>query len=180
MSLQVSEIAASGGSGIVTVPANNLLYASGSILQVQTASSGPARQTISSTVAVAITGLSVEFTPLFATSRIVVHAQISTSATYVSSFAVFKNAVNTTSTVGFTNSDEANMNFTVYNGADSSEFLYSFPLIWSEIAGSTAVRTYQIYGSSAWAGSTRALHINNRNSNDMASFSHMIVTEVAQ
>lgn len=180
MSLQVRELTASGGSGLITVPSNNLLYAPGSILQVQTASSGPTRQTISSTAAVAITGLAVEFTPLFATSRIVVHAQISTTATYVSSFAVFKNAVNTTSTAGFTNSDEANMNFTIHNGVDTSDYLYSFPLLWSEVAGSIAMRTYQIYGSSAWAGGTRSLHINNRNSNDMASFSHMTVTEIAQ
>jgi hypothetical protein len=42
------------------------------------------------------------------------------------------------------------------------------------------MRTYQIYGSSAWAGTATTLFINNRNSNDMASFSHMTVTEIAQ
>lgn len=180
MTLRVSQITTPTGSGLITVPSDNLLYAPGTVLQVASTSSGPTRQTISSTVAVAIDGLSILFTPRFDTSRIVVQAQISTTATYVASFAVFRNGVNTTSTAGFTNSEEANMNFTTYTGPNSADVLYCFPMLWSELAVTTAARTYQIYGSSAWAGTATTMYINNRASNDMASFSHMIVTEIAQ
>lgn len=180
--LKVNNLVSVAGSSLITVPSGNSLYAKGHAVQTKTASSGPARQSITSLTPVAVDGLSISFTPLNANSRIIIKAQISTSATYVSAFAVYKNAAPTVSysLAAFVNNASANMQFTSYIGADTNDYMLSYPLIWSEVAGSTAARTYQIYAMSGLSGSVRTLHINNRNSNDMAAFSHMTVMEIAQ
>jgi hypothetical protein len=177
--LKVNNLGSIAGSNLITVPTGNSLYALGHAVQTKTSTSGPARQSITSLTPIAVDGLSISFTPLNANSRIVVKAQIATNATYVSAFAVYKNGAATVSTSGFTNSAAINMQFTSYIGADLNDNMYSFPLIWSEVAGSTVARTYQIYAMSGYGGSVRTLHINNRTSNDMASFSHITVMEIA-
>jgi hypothetical protein len=165
---------------VITVPSGHTLYAPGSVVQVQTASSGPLAQTISSLSPVSITGLSINFTPKFANSKIVIQAQISTSATYVSSFAVYKNNAATVSTSGFNNVNEPNMQVTTYFGGSSGpDFLYSIPLHHFENAINTTTRTYDVRATSGWGGTVYTLRINDRGS-DMASFSHMTITEVAQ
>jgi len=152
----------------------------GSVVQVQTVRTGPAVQTISSTSPVALTGMSIVFTPKFANSKIVVQAQISTSATYVSSFAVYKNNATTVSTSGFNNVNEPNMNITTYFGGSSGpDFLYSIPLIHFEDAINTTARTYSIRATSGWGGTVYTLRINDRGS-DMAAFSVMTIMEISQ
>ncbi len=67
------------------------------------------------------------------------------------------------------------------NGAVSeTDYLRSIPVTHVEIAGSTTARTYQVYARCGWINTACATHINNRNSNDMATFSHMIIYEIAQ
>lgn len=180
MTLYVNQLQASAGTGTITVPANNILYSPGTILQVVSASSGPLRQTINTTSAVPIDGLSVTIYPKFPNSRIVVEAQITSTATYVSSFGIYKNDAAVTDTTGYTNSEEPNMAYTVYLGESAPDNIYSWPLLWSEVPNSTSPIKYTIMASSAWGGTATATYINNRSSNDMASFSHMIVTEFAQ
>jgi hypothetical protein len=164
----------------ITISNGVQLYAPRTILQVQVASSGPLRQTITSITPIAVDGLSVTFTPKLPNSRILVQAQISTTATYVSSFAVYKNNLPTVNTTGFTNTNEPNMNFTSYIGSTTVDNLYCLPLAWSEFAGGTEPRNYTIFATSGWAGTAYALHINDRQPIDMASFSYMTVTEIAQ
>lgn len=187
--LRVNEITHKTGTGNVVVPTGNKIvgtdvgsvYAPGSVIQVAYASSGPARQTISSGTPVAITGLSVEFTPKFANSLIVINAQISSNLVHVSSFGVFQDGVSVVSTSGQSNSNEPNMNVTTYIGSSSAGEMWCIPIIWGGSAGSTTPRTYDIRGTARWAdGTIYALQINNRDSNDMASFSAMTVTEIAQ
>jgi hypothetical protein len=150
----------------------------GTIIQVKTAQTTSVRQTISSASPVAITGLSIAFTPFFQDSRIVIMANISGSHTYVNSYGVFKNGVATVSTSGQSNNNEPNMHVTQYTGSTTSEYIYQVPIVHTELAGSTTARTYAIYGTSAWSGTAYPLYINNRGSNDMASFSHMTIFEV--
>lgn len=147
--LAVNYLQANGGSGTITVPANNTLYAPGTILQVLSASSGPARQTISSTVAVPIDGLSITIYPKFPNSRIVVEAQITSTATYVASFGIYKDDAPVTNTTGYTNSEEANMAYTVYLGENAPDNIYSWPVLWSEVPNSTSPIKYTIMSSSA-------------------------------
>jgi hypothetical protein len=169
------------GQTIATASATGQFYSSGSVVQVQTASSGPAVQVISSTTPVTVSGLSIVFTPKFATSKIIVQAQLATSATYVSSFGVFKDGLATVSTTGQTNSNEPNMQTTHYSsGPTTPDELFSIPMLHSEIAIDTTPRTYDIRATSGWVGTTYALRFNNRGANDMAAFSHMTITEVAQ
>ena len=106
--------------------------------------------------------------------------QISTNACHVASFGVFKNGAATVSTSGQTNNNEPNMQITSYIGTSTTDYILSLPIMHSETSGSTTARTYAIYGTSGWSGSTYSLQINNRNSNDMASFSYMTIMEVAQ
>lgn len=185
--LRVDAIQGSGGTGPITVSTGSSIvgtdtgsvYSSGSIIQMKFAKSGPARQDISSGTPVLITGLSVSITPKSASSILYIHAQLTTNAAHVSSFGVFKDGSKTVSTTGYTNSNEDGMQTTIYTGSDTTDYLYSIPVIHYETAGSTTARTYAIYGTASWSGGNRTLMINNRNGNDMASFSHMTVMEIA-
>jgi hypothetical protein len=150
----------------------------GTIVQVKTAQTTSVRQTISSASPVEITGLSISFTPFFNDSRIIIMANISGSQTYVNSYGIFRNGAVTVSTSGQTNSNEPNMHVTQFTGSTTSEYIYQVPVVHSEISGSTTARTYAIYGTSAWSGTVYPLYINNRGSNEMASFSHMTIFEV--
>lgn len=155
------------------------IYAPGMVVQVQTAISN-ADQTISSVTPTTITGLSINFTPKFANSKIVITASITNSAVYVYSFGVFRDGVATGDTTGRVNSNDTNMQVTGYIGWTNSNQLLTTPVMHAEIAGSTAMRTYDIRGTSAWSGSVYTLYINNRVGLDMASSSHMIIYEIAQ
>jgi len=155
------------------------LHSPGTIVQVQTVRSGPARQTISSTSPVAISGLSITFTPKFATSKIIIVSHVSHSVGFVMSFGYYKGSSKVVSTSGYTNSNEANMNTTWYMG-NNNGLIVNTPVIHEEDAISTSARTYTLRATSGWAGTTYTMYINNRSSNDMASFSYMTVYEVAQ
>ena len=169
----------SAGSNVITVPTGHTLYAPGHIVQVQTAVIGPARISIASLSPTLITGLSVSITPKNANSRMLIYAVVNGSATHVNSYGIFKDGIATVSTTGQTNTNEPNMQMTTYIGTTSNDHLYNFPVIHTELSGSTSARTYAVYATSGWAGTTYTTHINNRNSNDMAGFSYMYVMEIA-
>lgn len=179
-SLGVNNLATTTGSGSIVVPSGVHLISPGSVIQVAAARSGPARQTISSITPVAVENLAITFTPKYANSRILINVQISGSDTYVNSYAIYKNGLATASTSGFTNSNEANMQATTYRGNNDPAMIYSSQLTWSELAGDTGTRTYQVYCTSGWAGTAYATYINNRSTGDMAAFSVMVCMEVAQ
>ena len=164
-----------------TLRSQNAITAGG-VIQIRTAVAGPNRQLINAATPQPISGMAINFTPAVATSRILIQAFISTSATYVSAFAIYKNGQPTVSTAGFTNQCYPNMQVTRYGdaGTGSPEYMHNLPVTHTEIAGTTATRTYQVYGISKWYSTTYNLWINNRNSNDMAAFSHMIIYEIAQ
>ena len=153
----------------------------GTIIQVKTAQSGPATQVITSTTAQPITGLSVDFVPRSSTSKILVTAAISSTLTYVTSFAVYQDGSPTADTTGFTNDNEPDMDFTSYWGGTTTDDgrMYMTNLQTTLDAGSTNSRTYEIRGVSGWVNVANNLYINNRSSGDMASFSRMAVYEVA-
>ena len=165
-----------------TLRSQNAITAGG-VIQIRTAVAGPNRQLINSATPQPIVGLSISFTPAVATSRILIQAFVSTSATDVSSFGIFKDGQPTVSTAGFNNLNAPNMQTTIFTYAavpDSPERMECIPVTHTEPALTTATRTYQVYGLSSWSTSNYNLWINNRNSNDMAAFSHMIIYEIAQ
>ena len=151
----------------------------GTIIQMQTAETTPARQTISSLTPVAITDLSINFTPKNSTSKIIIQAYINASHTYVSSYGIFEDGSATNSTSGYTNTNEGDMDMTFWSGSSGSDLLWATTFHTVLDASSTTTRTYQVYATSGWNGSTYTLYINNRGPNDMASVSRMIIYEVA-
>lgn len=150
----------------------------GTIIQVQTAEAGPARQTISSQTPVAITDLSINFTPRNSTSKIMIQVYLNASHTYVASYGIFEDGSPTYSTSGYTNTNESNMDYTYYGGSSSTDHFQGNTFHTVLDASSTTTRTYQVYGTSGWDASY-ALYINNRESNNMASVSRMIIYEIA-
>ena len=152
----------------------------GTVVQIQNAVSGPARQTITSTSAVAVTGLSVTFTPKYSNSIILIEADICGSHTYVNSYGIYRDAAATVSSTGQTNNNEPNMQATQYIGTSSNDLIYSVALRHYETSANTSARTYAVYCTSGWSGAAYSTYINNRASNDMAGFSYMTVTEIAQ
>ena len=152
----------------------------GTVIQMASATAGPAIQTFTSTTPVVITGLDVDFTPRRSDSKIIINVTLISNITHVCSFGVFQDGSATVSTSGQTNSNEANMNITTYQGnADTNHlFAVSFNVVLN--AGSTSVRTYDVRGTSGWGGTGYSLTVQNRLGNDMASFSTMVIYEVAQ
>jgi hypothetical protein len=142
------------------------------------ATAGPAVQTITSLTPVAITGLSITYTPISSTSTILIFSNICHTCTNYVSFGVFKDGVTTVSTTGQTNNNEANMQVTYYIGNDAT-LLHSSHVMHYETSGSTVARTYTIRTTgSTGAGVATTLYINNRNTTDMATFSQMVLMEV--
>lgn len=166
------------------ITVNNLnattVNASGAIVQQAFARSGPAAQTIVSIDPVLITGLSITMTPLYADSIMSVEAVISTNNAYVSGYGVYKDGLPTVSTAGFTNTNQHDLQLTVYEQGTggSAGDMYAVPIMHYETAGDLLPRTYGIYATSGWAGAAYTLIINNRNLGDMASFSYMTVKEI--
>jgi hypothetical protein len=152
----------------------------GTVIQMGSASSGPAKQTFTSTTPVVITGLSVDFTPRRSDSKIIITSSICTNLTYVCSFGIFQDGSATVSTSGQTNSNESNMSITTYTGGSNTNLLWTVSMNVILNSGSTTQRTYDVRATSGWSGTGYALTINNRSNNDMASFSTMIIYEVAQ
>ncbi len=152
----------------------------GTVIQMASAISGPGHQTISSTTPVVITGLDVDFTPRRSDSKIIINVSLVSNLTYVTSFGVYQDGSAVVSTSGQTNSNEPNTSVTTYKGSSATNLLHaqSFNVILN--AGSTSLRTYDVRGTSGWGGSVYSLTINDRATTDMASFSTMVIYEVAQ
>lgn len=150
----------------------------GQLIQTAFARSGPTRQTINSLIPVAVTGLSISFTPLNPTSTIFIAAFLTHSDTYVNSFAIYKNGDPTVSTAGFTNTSAPNSQVTQFQSNDTTgQYLVTTRVSAYDIAETTAARTYAVYGTSEWTNVAYALYINDRSTSNMASFSYMYVFE---
>lgn len=172
------------GSGAITPSGSSIVSYPGAVLQVQAARSGPASQTISSATPTLITGLSINFTPKKVGSILIFNAQVSSSFTHVTSFGIFKDGVATVSTSGQTNTNEANMQVTSYYEKPTNDartdFINQTAFMHYETVDSLTTRTYGVYGTAGWGGTTYNLYINNRSNGDMASFSYFTIMEVAQ
>lgn len=169
-------LTAAAGTGVIN-SANNII-APGRVIQQTAVTAGPARQSIVSNTPVAITGLSVSFTPLSATSQILIMATVSGNMPWVTSLGIYKDGAATVSTTGYTNSFQVNMQVTNYGyWTTNQDYMWQIPIYHFETASSTTARTYAVYGRSS---TSYTLNINNRVSNDMASFSFMTVMEIGQ
>ena len=154
----------------------------GTIIQMASASAGPARQTITSTTPVVITGLSVDFTPRRSDSKILISAFITSTVPHVTSVSVYQDGAATASTSGYTNTNAVNSDATRYEaiGSTTTSHLAQVPVLATLDAGSTTQRTYDIRHNASWSGNAYTVYVNDRGSNDMASFSRMFIYEVAQ
>lgn len=169
-------------AGLVNAASMNAdVHIPGHVIQANTVTIGPAHQTISSTDPQPIIGLEVVITPKFANSEILIISSIASSATYVSSFGIFRDDVSTANTSGVTNTNENNMQLTVYEEANTTlSRMRQHTVIHSELANNTSQRYYNVYATSGWSGTSYDLIINNRASLDMASFSTLTVMEIAK
>jgi hypothetical protein len=153
----------------------------GTVIQMASATAGPAIQTFTSSTPVVITGLDVDFTPRRSDSKIIINVSISSNLTYVCSFGVYQDGSAVVSTSGQNNTNEANTSVTTYNGDSLTNRMYALSFNVIIDAGSTSVRTYDVRATSGWSGTGYSLSINNRSTyNDMAGFSTMVIYEVAQ
>ena len=157
----------------------------GQILQVKHATM-VADQYINSTTPVALTDLTITFTPHYANSLIQIICDVLNSGYYVHSWSVFQDGqkMEQTSISGInnsgTNNNEQFMTKTFYDGSASSSHCKSSNWQQFSPAGSTSSRVYQVYMTSGWAGTAYGVKINDRDNNDMSSVSRMSVFEIAQ
>ena len=154
----------------------------GTVIQMASASAGPARQTIASTTPVVITGLSVDFTPRRSDSKILISAFITSSVPHVVSVSVYQDGAATASTSGYTNTNSVNSDATRYEGqaTNQTSYLSQVPVLTTLDAGNTNQRTYDIRHNASWGGNAYTVYVNDRGTSVMASFSRMFIYEVAQ
>ena len=175
--MTVSRLSINGSAG-VAIPNNyNLNIIQDKVVKIATAISGPIVQTITSITPVVISGLSVTYTPLGTNTTIFIFANISHAVSYVMSFGIYRNGVATVSTAGQTNSNEPNMQATYFTD-NNSGLITNSHIMHYENSASLTPRTYDIRATAGWIGVANAMYINNRSSNDMACFSHMILMEI--
>lgn len=171
-------------NNIITIPSGHKIYAPGSVVQVVTATSGFVNQTINSATPVALSGLSVDITPKFATSKILIEGVISASWSYVSGLHIYKNGSDLVpSHSGVTQSSGSTAVWIHYQSSqenDRPNQVFPFPVLYWDSPGTTSTITYDFRANSGWAGGAVAFYLNNRSSDDMRSSSYMKVTEIAQ
>lgn len=176
--MNFNSLSIQGSDGIRLPSGYRLTGINDRVLNAVYATTTAATQTITSLTPVIITGLSIAYTPVSATSTILIFANISHACTNYISFGVFKDGVTTLSTTGQTNNNEANMQITYYIGNDAT-LLHSSHIMHYETSGSTTARTYDIRTTASnGAGVATTMYINNRNTTDMASFSQMMLMEI--
>ena len=149
----------------------------GKVLQVKHAVCSPIRYTISSQELVAIPELSISFTPISPTSKLLIRASIHSSITHVASFGFQKNGTNIGGT-GNTNVSSGAI-ATTYIGSSETNFMSSTTYEYFYSPGNTATNTYTATAASSWAGVLYSLYINDRASNDMRSTSTFTIMEIA-
>lgn len=136
------------------------------------------RQSVYSDNLAAIPGLSLSITPKFSTSKILLLAMVNGSSTHVTTYGILRN--------GATIAGPANTNvgggslLTVYDGQDTTDYMYGHYLQYLDTAGTTSAITYACACSASWSGSIRTAYINDRVSNDMRSASSLIAMEILQ
>jgi hypothetical protein len=176
--LIVDEIVDSNGNSLIL----------GSVLQVQYTESNTVVD-ISAQDIVPITGLSVNISPISATSKILLEANIVTNAYYVSSFGF---ALGTTAQFtrlgGNTNTNSVNAISTLFSYGDTlapalGENMYSvtYRYLYTQ-TGSPSPLTFHPCACSSWSGQLFNLRINDRltvsATNTMRSTSSITATEI--
>jgi hypothetical protein len=149
----------------------------GTIIQTAFASTSN-RVDIAAQDPVAITGLSISFTPRFANSNIILQAMINSTEFYVTSFAFLRDGSSLTTTSPNLNTNAALM--TVFDADSANTNMRNSHLLWQDSAGSTTARTYAVGGTSSWSGTINTLTINDRADNVMRSYSTFAIYEVRQ
>lgn len=178
--LIVDEIVDSNGNSLIL----------GSVLQVQYTEFNTVVD-ISAQDIVPITGLSVNISPISATSKILLEANIMTNAYYVSSFGF---ALGTTAQFtrlgGNTNTNSVNAISTLFSYGDTyADSVVTFDAISANMysvtyrylytqTGSPSPLTFHPCACSSWQGILNNLRINDRLSNDMRSTSSITATEI--
>lgn len=169
------------GSGNVDITVPRVGF--GKVLQVVTQKSGFVNQTISSATPVALTNMSVTITPKSPTSKIIIQAMVVASYTYACSVHIFKNGSDLVAGHGGNNQSGGNTAlWTHYQSSQESDKrnqIFSMPIIYEDIPGTTSTITYDIRANSGWSGGVETFYFNNRNSQDMLSTSYIMVTEIA-
>ena len=165
---------------IQTTLGKPILNSTGSILQVVYANTGFNRQTITSASPTAVTGLSVTITPTSSTSKIIIDGNLRGSYTYVASFTLYRNGSPLISNHGGNSQTGTGpiADYTQYEGTSGANYMHSNSFLFEDSPGSTSPQTYQIYANAGWAGSVQTFYINDRNTSDMLSRSHIRAMEV--
>jgi hypothetical protein len=150
--------------------------AAGKVLNVWYASAGTATQTISSTVPVAINGLSITVKPASVNSRFLIMAVVNGSLSHVCSSFVFRNGYAVLSHGGNTSIGGANV--TSYVTAENrADLMRAHTINYLDAPATTAAVTYDIRHASAWSGAATTTYVNNRSTVDMACPSVLTIIE---
>lgn len=152
-------------------------YKPGEVVQTQYVQSS-ARQTISAADVAAITALTIDITPRFSNSKILLRAMINSSATYVSTFSFLKNNAQMSGTT--TNINSSGGISTVYQFDTTGGNMENIYLEYMDTVSSTASINYKAAACSSWSGTSYNLFINDRAISDMLSISTFTVQEIAQ
>lgn len=165
------------GNQAMTIDASGSIYIPGSIVQVKHARTAPTRYAIATQDISAIPELTINISPKFSNSAILITAMINSSSQHVSTFGFLKNDA---FIINNSNTNSAGSILTVYDGQDTNDYMYGQYIEFLDYPATTGSVNYKAAASASWGGSIRTLYINDRLSNDMRSVSSMTVWEIAQ
>jgi len=157
------------------------LHAPGSIIQVQYTESNT-KQTITASSVQAIPSLTINFTPKFSNSKLLLKAIVCSNTAFVTGFGFIKDG---TTVYSGNDSDQNGATGTIttfYDGTGTTEIERMRPVViqYMIYPGTTNTMTLSPAAAKSWSGNGYALIINDRNSDDMRSLSTFTVYEIAQ
>jgi hypothetical protein len=153
----------------------------GEIVQVRMVHSSPTRYLIRSQdldSSADIPELEISIQPTHTNSKILLVAMINCSATHVTSFGFSRDGSLLTSGLSGNSNVGAGSISTVYDGQDTTDYMYNHHIIFRDSPGVTVPVRYRVRASASWSGSVRDLYINDRVSNDMRSISAFYAMEI--
>lgn len=139
------------------------------------------RQTINATVPVPVSSLSITVSPSSVNSKFLISAVINGSMTHVASTFLYKNGNNILPSAG-TNRTGSGPAVTTYIGTSTTDYIFQHLINFIDAPATLSSVTYDIRHVSTWPNPSSvpvayASYINNRQSNDMAVPSYMIIME---
>lgn len=165
----------SEASGVVSVGAG---FPAGTVLQVQTQEYTTLQQAISTSTTGASTGLSVDITPKYTGSKMLVNCAFTAGkdgTNNIVNYYIYRSTGSTASSANTAGSYSGSSGY--YLNTASSSVYITLSILWEDTSENTSLHTYSLYVVS---GSSMTTYLNSRNDTSYTGTSTISVMEIKQ